>query len=52
MLFRSTVDAGDLSVLLLDFGTTGSPADIDGDGVVTGSDLAMVLLDFGNACEG
>ena len=47
-----TVDAGDLSVLLLDFGAAGSPADVDGDGVVTGSDLAMVLLDFGNACEG
>jgi hypothetical protein len=46
-----TVDAGDLSVLLLDFGNAGSPADIDGDDVVTGGDLSMVLLDFGNACD-
>jgi len=45
------VDAGDLSVLLLDFGTAGSAADVDGDGVVTGSDLSMVLLDFGAACD-
>jgi hypothetical protein len=46
-----TVDAGDVSVLLLDFGTVGSPADVDGDGVVTGSDLALLLLDFGAMCD-
>jgi hypothetical protein len=45
------VDAGDVSLLLLDFGMTGSPADVDADGAVTGSDLAMLLLDFGAACD-
>ena len=45
------VDAGDVSIVLLDFGATGSPADLDGDGVVSAGDLSMVLLDFGNACD-
>lgn len=47
-----TVDAGDVGLLLLDFGTTGSAADLDADGVVTGSDLALVLLDMGAGCDG
>jgi hypothetical protein len=38
-------------MVLLDFGATGSPADLDGDGVVSAGDLSMVLLDFGNACD-
>ena len=46
-----TVDAGDIAMVLLDFGGAGSAADVDGDGVVTGSDLSIVLLDFGNACN-
>ena len=46
-----TVDAGDVSVLLLDFGTVASPADVDGDGVVTASDLALLLLEFGATCD-
>ncbi|MFZ4722502.1 MAG: alpha/beta hydrolase-fold protein [Phycisphaerales bacterium] len=45
------VDAGDVSLLLLDFGMTGSSADLDGDGVVSAGDQSMVLLDFGNACD-
>lgn len=45
------VDSGDASVLLLDFGTAGSPADVDGDGTVTASDLSLVLLDMGVTCD-
>ena len=45
-----SVDAGDMSVLLLDFGSAGGPCDLDDDGVVTASDLSMVLLDFGLGC--
>ncbi|MGA1266826.1 MAG: CotH kinase family protein [Phycisphaerales bacterium] len=42
------VDAGDLSLLLFDFGPCeGCPADLDGNGSVDGGDISMLLLAFG-----
>jgi 1,4-alpha-glucan branching enzyme len=45
------VDAGDVSFVLLDFGSIGGPSDLDGDGVVGSGDVALLLLDFGWTCE-
>ena len=42
------VDEDDLLLLLNDFGQTGSPADINGDGVVNVLDLIDLLLNFGS----
>lgn len=44
------VDAGDLSLMLLEFGPcAGCPSDVDGSGAVDGGDLSLLLLEFG-AC--
>jgi hypothetical protein len=45
------VDAGDVSFVLLDFGSAGGPSDLDGDGVVGSGDVAMILLEFGWTCQ-
>jgi hypothetical protein len=45
------VDAGDVSFVLLDFGSVGGPSDLDGDGVVGSGDVAMILLEFGWTCR-
>ena len=45
------VDAGDIGVMLLDFGASGCAADLDRDGEVTAGDLAVLLLAFGDACQ-
>ena len=42
------MDEDDLLLLLNDFGQTGSPADINGDGVVNVLDLIDLLLNFGS----
>jgi hypothetical protein len=42
------VDAGDIAVMLLDFGPcAGCPSDLDGSGVVDFGDVALLLLMFG-----
>jgi hypothetical protein len=42
------VDAGDVSLLLIDFGAcSGCASDLDQNGVTDGSDLALMLLDLG-----
>ena len=42
------VDAGDVSIALLDFGVcVGCPSDLDGSGTVDGGDLSLMLLAFG-----
>jgi hypothetical protein len=42
------VGAGDIAVLLLDFGVCpGCPTDLDGSGEVDGGDIAFLLLLFG-----
>ena len=42
------VDAGDIAVLLLDFGPCpGCPSDVDGSGTVDFGDVALLLLLFG-----
>jgi 3-phytase/alkaline phosphatase D len=42
------VDAGDVSLLLIDFGAcSGCDSDLDQNGVTDGSDLALMLLDLG-----
>ncbi|MFM7808271.1 MAG: hypothetical protein ACKPEA_10150, partial [Planctomycetota bacterium] len=41
------VGAGDLAVMLLDFGPcAGCPSDLDGTGIVDGGDVAILLLSF------
>jgi 1,4-alpha-glucan branching enzyme len=45
------VDSGDVSFVLLDFGSAGGPSDLDGDGVVGSGDVAMILLEFGWTCQ-
>jgi 1,4-alpha-glucan branching enzyme len=45
------VDSGDVSFVLLDFGSAGGPSDLDGDGVVGSGDVAMILLEFGWTCN-
>mgnify|MGYP003342509149 CR=1 FL=1 len=40
-----TTDAGDLALLLLNYGGR-TPGDIDGDGIVGSGDLALLLLNF------
>ena len=46
--FDRTVDAADLSQLLLDFGACeGCPADLNLDASVDGGDISQILLDFG-----
>lgn len=47
------VDVIDLSLLLDNFGTSGSPAsgDLDGDGDVDLVDLSLLLGDFGTSCN-
>jgi len=42
----NSVDGGDLSLMLLQFGDSG-PADLDRDGAVSAGDVALLLLDFG-----
>jgi hypothetical protein len=44
---NGTVDFGDLSLLLLDMDTAGSPADLDDSGAVDRADLALLLQDVG-----
>ena len=42
------VDAGDVSLLLLDFGScVGCPNDLDGNGSIDAGDVSILLLDFG-----
>jgi hypothetical protein len=43
----ATVDAGDIAVLLLRFGTADAAADLDGSGTVDAGDIGMLLLLFG-----
>ena len=46
-----TVNAGDLSVVLGDFGDCASsdcPKDLSGDGKVNAGDLSVILGDFGD----
>ena len=45
------VDSGDVSFVLLDFGSAGGPSDLDGDGVVGSGDVAIILLEFGWTCN-
>jgi hypothetical protein len=46
--YSDTVDPGDLSIALLDFGPCGScDADLDQSGEVDAGDIALMLLDFG-----
>ena len=43
------VDAGDVSLLLIEFGAcSGCASDLDQNGVTDGSDLALMLLDLGS----
>jgi hypothetical protein len=42
-----TIDAGDIAVLLLRFGTADAAADLDGSGVVDAGDIGVLLLLFG-----
>lgn len=43
-----SVDAGDVSLVLLDFGPCQAcPSDLDGSGTVDAGDLSLVLLEFG-----
>jgi len=46
-----SVDAGDVSIVLLDFGTAGGSSDLDGDGMVGSGDIGIVLLEFGWTCN-
>ena len=46
-----TVDAGDIAIALLDFGTTGGASDLDQSGTVDSGDIAIVLLEFGWTCN-
>jgi len=34
-------------VMLLDWGSTSSSSDLDGNGIVDGADLGVMLLDWG-----
>lgn len=44
----SSVDAGDVSLLLLEFGPcVGCPSDLDGNGSIDAGDVSILLLDFG-----
>ena len=45
------VDAGDIAIALLDFGTVGGPSDLDQSGMVDSGDIALVLLEFGWTCN-
>ncbi|MEE2680887.1 MAG: family 16 glycosylhydrolase [Planctomycetota bacterium] len=40
------VSGSDLSILLADWGTTGSRGDLDGSGIVEGADLTMLLANW------
>ncbi len=44
-----SVDAGDLSLLLVNFGRAmpGDPSDLDGDGIIGNPDISLLLLNFG-----
>lgn len=42
------VNAGDLDLLLAEWGLSGSPADADGSGTVDGDDLAIVINNWGD----
>jgi hypothetical protein len=43
-----SVDAGDIAVLLLDFGAcAGCATDLDQNGSVDAGDISIILLDFG-----
>lgn len=44
---NGAVDFGDLSLLLLDMDTAGSPADLDASGFVDSADMALLLQDVG-----
>jgi len=44
------VDANDLGLLLLNWGTTNSASDLNDDGVVDGSDLGILLIAWGPPC--
>jgi len=44
-----TIDAADLALLLLEFGSCAScPADLDGDASIDTADLSLLLLEFGD----
>ncbi|MGA1266776.1 MAG: hypothetical protein ACO32J_06315, partial [Phycisphaerales bacterium] len=47
---NNVVDAGDIGIMLLEFGTCGSscPADLDGSGVVDAGDIGLLLLNYGD----
>ncbi|MFO0872945.1 MAG: thrombospondin type 3 repeat-containing protein, partial [Phycisphaerales bacterium] len=47
LTFDGVTNADDVAVLVLQLGTFGGCADLDGDGFVTGADLAQVLAHFG-----
>ena len=46
---NGSVDGGDVTIVLGDWGLTDSPADLNGDGEVSGADLTIVLAEWG-AC--
>ncbi|MFN0135013.1 MAG: hypothetical protein ACKVS9_02735, partial [Phycisphaerae bacterium] len=41
----------DLAILLSNFGASGAPGDVDGNGAVDLTDLATLLIRFGNVCH-
>ena len=47
-----TVGGADLTMLLADWGQSGSPADLDGNGTVGGADLTVLLGTWGQPCGG
>jgi hypothetical protein len=44
---NGAVDAGDISVLLVQFGCSDCPGDLDGNGIVDAGDISVLLVNFG-----
>jgi len=44
---NGAVDAGDISVLLVQFGCSDCPGDLDGNGMVDAGDISVLLINFG-----
>jgi alpha-tubulin suppressor-like RCC1 family protein len=49
--WNHSIDAGDIGLLLLDFGTSSADSDLDGSGEVDTGDIGVLLLEFGQ-CSG
>jgi len=47
---NNVVDAGDIGIMLLEFGTCGAscPADLDANGMVDAGDIGLLLLSYGD----